>query len=139
MDKSRRYIIGVDPGVNTGISVWDKTEKKFAYIGCAKIHIAMEVVLSWVTKAGVLIRVEDARKRFWFGNSGTEQLQGAGSIKRDCSIWEDYLKYIEADYEMVAPKNNKTKLDADKFRKMTGWTNQTNQHARDSAMLVYGF
>lgn len=139
MYKNKRYIIGVDPGVNTGISVWDKTEKKFSYVGCVKIHMAMQIIMDWVSNRSALVRVEDARKRLWFGSSGREQLQGAGSIKRDCLIWEDYLKHIGADYEMVAPKNNKTKLDADKFRKITGWTERTNEHARDAGMLVYGF
>ena len=31
-----------------------------------------------------------------------------------------------------------TKLSAEQFRRITGWTEQTNEHGRDAAMLVFG-
>ena len=30
-----------------------------------------------------------------------------------------------------------TKSKADTFKKLTGWTGRTNEHARDAAMLVF--
>lgn len=41
-------------------------------------------------------------------------------------------------FEMVAPKNNKTKVTHEYFTKLTGWGKPTNEHSRDAAMLVYG-
>lgn len=140
--KNHRYIIGIDTGVNTGFAIWDKKEKTFLQIHTLCIHEALkkaELLISGLGKNEVLIRVEDARQRKWFGNSGKEQLQGAGSVKRDAKIWEDFLKDLNIDFEMVAPKNNKTKLDAKKFKMITGWKDQTNEHGRDAAMLCYGF
>jgi hypothetical protein len=90
--------------------------------------------------------VEDARQRKWFGKMDAEQRkygaavrEGAGSIKRDCQIWEEFLEFMGIKYELVAPKNNKTKLDQKLFSNYTGWKERTNEHARDAAMLVYGF
>lgn len=44
-----------------------------------------------------------------------------------------------AKKEMVPPKNNKTKLDATKFKQITGWKERTNEHGRDAAMLCFGY
>lgn len=133
-----RFIIGIDTGVNTGFAVWDRQEKKLLEVCCIEIHRAM-LSVNYRREDGILVRVEDARQRTWFGKNSNEKLQGAGSVKRDCKIWEDFLNDLGVDFEMVAPKNNKTKLDAKKFKMITGWKETTNEHSRDAAMLVFGF
>lgn len=134
------YLIGIDPGVKTGLCVWTRETKHIRHVSASMIHEAMEAVKFWVTSCPgkVFIRLEDARKRTWFGESGREQLQGAGSIKRDCKIWEDYLRSIDAKYELVAPKSNKTKVDAKNFKMISKYEGSTNEHSRDAAMLVIG-
>lgn len=136
---SYKYYIGIDTGVNTGFAVWDSEEKKFLLIETTMIHRAMDWVKQYSERNDTLVRFEDARLRKWFGNAGREQLQGAGSIKRDAKVWEDFLKDILCPCEAVAPKNNKTKLNADTFKKITGWEKQTSEHSRDAAMLVFNF
>jgi hypothetical protein len=84
----------------------------------------------------VFVRFEDARMRQWFGSKGVEALQGAGSIKRDCSRWEEFLTHHNIPHARIAPKANRTKLTADQFKRITGWQGRTNEHARDAAMLV---
>jgi len=130
------YVIGIDPGVNTGIAIWNG--KILIQVLSMTIHEALDKVHNWIGMIK-LVRLEDARKRNWFGESGREQLQGAGSIKRDCKIWEDFLSDHKIPFELVAPRNNKTKVDAALFKKITGWKESTNEHGRDAAMLVYGF
>lgn len=127
--------IGIDPGVNTGIAVWDSRTKQFESIQTTQIAYALGTCEMY-RKAypSTIIIMEDARLRKWFGNSGREQLQGAGSIKRDCGIWEEVFPNIVK----VAPKNNRTKLDSETFKKLTGWQGRTSNHARDAAMLVFG-
>jgi hypothetical protein len=133
------WIIGIDSGTKTGLAVWWAQEKKFTSIDTLPIHKAMEAVKELLHVSNhILVRVEDARKRKWFGNSGREQLQGAGSIKRDAKIWEDYLTDLGVKFEMVAPKNNKTKVDAEVFKKLTKWEGRTSEHSRDAAMLCFG-
>ena len=39
---------------------------------------------------------------------------------------------------MVDPTNNRTKLNAEQFKRITKYQGQTNEHNRDAAMLVYG-
>lgn len=112
---NRKLYIGIDPGTHTGVAVWDKTSRR------------LEVVF-----------IEDARKRTWFGNAGRAKLQGAGSIKRDCAIWETFCEELGIECRKIAPKHNTTKLTASQFKVLTNWQGRTSDHARDAAMLVFG-
>jgi hypothetical protein len=130
----KELIIGIDTGKNTGLAIWCQTDKNFIGIYCLMIHQAMQVIIKYQDNIK-LVRVEDARLRTYF-TGGKEKAQGAGSIKRDGKIWEDFLTDNQIPFELVAPKNNRTKLNATQFKKITGWNKSTNQHARDAAMLV---
>lgn len=142
--------IGIDTGVHTGFAVWDSKQRSLLMVTSLPIHKAMENVRSlrdeYVAVGDkVFVRVEDPRQRNWFGTERMsreeerKRLQGVGSVKRDASIWEDYLKDLGVEFEMVAPKRNVTKLKQETFKRYTGWGKQTNEHGRDAAMLVFGF
>lgn len=137
-------LIGIDTGVHTGFAVYDTDLKALIYVKEYPIHRAMDLVKRLFDDGSdIKVRFEDARKRTWFGYHTAKEdrarLQGAGSVKRDCQIWEDYLTDLRIPFEMVAPKNNATKLTAEQFRRITGYEGKTNEHGRDAAMLVYGF
>lgn len=129
-------VIGIDPGTNTGIAIWNLESKAFELIQTMPIHKAMYFVdISKLDLKAVII--EDARLRKFFGGKDmTAQAQGAGSIKRDCSIWEDYLTDLEIPFIMRHPEN--TKMSENVFKKITGWDKRTSNHARDAAMIVFG-
>ena len=129
--------VGLDTGTHTGFAVWDKGKKQLIELSTLKIHRAMERVRELSVSDEIVVYFEDARLRTWFGNAGREALQGAGSVKRDCSIWEDFLTDLGVEWHAVAPKNNATKLNATFFEKITGWKGRTSEHSRDAAMLVF--
>lgn len=139
--------IGIDPGTNTGFAVWDGDAKCFIEVSTLAIHEALQRVAFAVDKFGhkgngVAVVFEDARQRTWFGNNTAAKdrakLQGAGSVKRDCSIWEDALTDWGVRYHKTAPKNGITKMNPEYFKRLTGYTKRTSEHGRDAAMLVFG-
>lgn len=132
--------IGIDTGTNTGFAVWDGDAKLFIEIKTYKIDQAMQrlsELISYYGITNVQVRVEDARKRKLFKGYNNARLQGAGSIKRDCAIWEDYLKRLHVDFILINPERMKTKINANAFKKITGYTGVTNEHSRDAGMLVF--
>ena len=140
------YYIGIDCGVKTGLCVWEKSEKNIKQLVTLPIHKAMNEVAYWnrFAPGHVFVRIEDARQRKWVPwqkNQKAEmgKREGAGSVKRDAKIWEDFLTDLGVPFEMVAPKNNKTKVKAEYFKKLTGFTGNSSEHARDAAMLVFGY
>lgn len=136
--------IGIDPGTHTGVAVWDTGEGKFLSLETMPIHRAMESVLVWASLVhdktkDIQVVFEDARQRTWFGHGDTNaKLQGAGSVKRDCSIWEDFCKDYGIPYWAKPPVKGATKVSAEYFKTISGYQGRTSEHSRDAAMLVIG-
>lgn len=139
--------VGIDTGVHTGFSEWDSKKRILLSVCALPIHEAMDRVKALHNLHGenLVVRVEDPRQRTWFGTERMtreeerKKLQGVGSVKRDATIWEDFLKDLGVKFEMVAPKRNVTKLTQETFKRYTGWSSKTNEHGRDAAMLIYGY
>lgn len=134
--------IGIDPGTHTGVAVWDTKERRFLSLETLPIHQALIKVMMWRDRVGHDLQVvfEDARQRTWFGKdkNTNAKLQGAGSIKRDCSIWEDFLTDYEIPFRAVPPQKGCTKWTEEYFKMVTGWKGKTSNHSRDAAVLVFG-
>lgn len=144
-----KILIGIDTGVHTGFAVAiDRGNGgELEQVESLSITQAMEQIRDRINldgKDNIFLYIEDARKRTWFGSmdarqakSGAGVREGVGSVKRDAQIWEDWCKENQINFKMIHPKNNSTKYKADTFKKITGWTGRTNEHARDAAMLVF--
>lgn len=140
------YYIGIDTGVTTGISIWNHNLKQFVLVDSMTILEAINYVSGFAAddKSEVLVRVEDPRLRTWIPKQKNEKAErgrnrGAGSVMRDAQIWQEFLESSGIPFELVPPKNNKTKTTAEYFRQRSGWQAKTNSHARDAAMLVLGY
>lgn len=134
-------LIGIDTGVHTGFAVWHSDTKYLAEVSTYTITQAMErvkMIADIRGKDNIRLFIEDARQRKWFGHSGREKLQGAGSVKRDSRIWEDWCREQGLQYRMIAPGCNRTKLTEAQFKTITKWQGRTSEHARDAACLVFG-
>ena len=126
--------IGIDPGTNTGVAV--KYCGTWHTVATMTIIEAIDLVRGWVLEEeAIFVRFEDARLRKWFGKSGPEKWKGAGSIMRDCVIWEETLTALGVPFEKVAPKDVK-ETTAEQFEKLTGWKGRTSIHAREAAWLI---
>lgn len=133
--------IGIDTGTHTGFAVWDSTKLAFQSIETLLIHEAMQKVdllADYYGKGNVVVYYEDARLRKWYGANAAQKQQGAGSVKRDCAIWEAFLENRGIEAHPIAPKNNKTKLTSEQFQAVSRYYGRTSEHGRDAAMLVLG-
>lgn len=139
MIEARRKVvclIGIDPGTHTGIAI--KNDGNIKILETTTIWKALNMVQEWAEyhdKTKTLVRIEDARLRTFFGKTDREKLQGAGSIKRDCAIWEEVLTELQIPFEFVHPRNVKA-TTAEYFKKLTGWEGRTSIHAREAAFLI---
>ena len=135
-------LIGIDTGVQTGVGIIIGQDKQALSM---PIHQALILINDLVDEDPVHIRVEDARKRKWFGNNSNAKKQGAGSIKRDCKIWNDFLDELAEEseglltFEMIHPIKGATKLTSKLFKNITGIEERTNEHGRDAFMLIHNY
>lgn len=140
--------IGIDCGEHTGVGVWDATGRTLLDVRTMKLHQALEFVMGWhkdkaVPNGGVCVIFEDARQRRYLPREKSVseyrgKLMGAGSVKRDATIWQEFLTDHKIPYVAQPPMRGCTKWSEDAFRGVTGWTGRTSNHARDAVMLVYG-
>lgn len=138
-------IVGIDPGVTTGVAVWDRTARVLTTVGSMTICAAMEFVKSLHKGVGVEVWFEDAKQRKWLGDaderqrrSGAGIREGVGSVKRDCSIWREFCDLHKIPYKAVKPASGATKWTAEQFALRTKWQGRTNNHGRDAACIVWG-
>jgi len=129
--------IGIDPGTHTGFAVWDTKTKKLVEVETMMIHQAFKRVFELMEQDYICLRIEDARHVSRDGLNSIARLQGAGSIKRDCAIWEDFCESCDIPFEFVRPGRG-TKPTPEYFKMITKWKGRTSNHARDAAMLVFG-
>jgi hypothetical protein len=130
----KKIIIGIDVGVNTGVAVWDRDAKQFVEIVTLPILKAFIQIKKYRQEISMVF-VEDPRKVVF--NTDRKKSQGAGSVKRDAQIWDDFLKMYGIPSTFVRPVKAITKLDTPTFQKMTGYMERTSSHGRDAAMLVF--
>ncbi len=136
-----RYFIGIDPGVQTGVAIWDREARNFISIQTMDLPAAMATITEKQKEynGDMMVVLEDARKRKFDAGLTEEKKQGAGSIKRDCSIWEMFLLKSRIYHKLTAPnsKLNKFADNVELWQKNTGVTYRTSTHARDASMLVW--
>lgn len=133
-------VIGIDPGTHTGFAIWDPHARQLIAVESCKIHQAMRKVEN-LRADSPLVMFEDARTMRIGGGKTYGQksrLQGVGSVKRDSAIWEDFLEDTGLPYHARTWKPGTTKWSAEEFLRITGWGIQTNNHARDAAVIVHG-
>lgn len=150
VNANRKLIVGIDCGKKTGFALGYRNAKKFIDISSMKIHKAMQLVQKLAIKCGKLnmeVHVEDARKNKYpahtFRRLSEEdkiaRLQGVGSVKRDCVIWEDFLADEGFSFFMIDPRKRQKKVDKKTFKMYTGWDKHkgNNEHSRDAGMLIF--
>ena len=135
--------IGIDPGTHTGVAV--KRGDEYISLLTTSIHKALDIVSQYADGCRargeeLFIVFEDARQAHYHGRAmhSSARLQGAGSVKRDCSIWEDFCLDKGIQFRATPPMYKYTKLTPESFRMMTGWDKPSSNHSRDAAMLIIG-
>jgi len=130
--------IGIDPGVNTGFAVtvngkltevtsldfWDTRDR-------------IDGILDANPGSTITIYVEDAEKR----SGSKESAFGAGQVVAHCKLWKKLAEKLGSDsvtFNFVRPDPSLTKYSKEKFKQFTNWSERTNDHGRDAAMLIYG-
>lgn len=137
--KGFKLLIGIDVGRNTGYAEWYRATKELKNLKTYKVHQALKRVEEMHEKYGdkLLVRFEDSRQRRWFGANANDKVQGAGAVKRECTIWQEFLEDYNIAFEAVAPKNTITKIDAHWFKTITKYKKRTSEHSRDAGFLVF--
>ena len=129
-------VIGIDPGKHTGVAFClnGKITELFEtdFWGCVD-HLEVN------SHATIVIELPST-KHVWHGDAKTKgaiQRTGVnvGSCIREAELLVAYLHRNQRNYIIQKPQG---KVDAVKFKQITGWDGRTNQHMRDAALMCVG-
>lgn len=137
------YAIGIDLGTKTGVSLWNINKQTLVFVDTMEIDDALFEVATLIEKKYLIVIIFEDVKHI--SGKGIKA-QGAGSIKRDQSIWERFCEKRDIPFKAVRPnhqnnpflKTGDNEADINKFKLYTGWPKETSTHSRDAAGLVFG-
>lgn len=133
-------VIGIDPGKQTGFAVYDGD--RFLEISTRTFWEAfyrVELYRIQQEIKQIIIEVPDTKHVWQKAAASTKALQrqgvNVGSVIREAELLAEGLERLGLPVKRVAPRK---KVNAEIFKKYTGYTSRTNQHERDAALLCFG-
>lgn len=147
-----RYSIGLDPGVNCGIAVYDRQARKFALVSSTDFWGAFDIVRAYqLTETRIVVEVAHHAPTFRHlkaqgqnANTLSKIARNVGQVTREAQLLAEGLRRLGYQVIEKAPLGKKKGADGNysaeadrrEFEQLTGWTARTNQHARDAARLA---
>ncbi|MGL4490889.1 MAG: hypothetical protein ACRCU5_15725 [Rhizobiaceae bacterium] len=138
-------IIGIDPGQNTGVAIFDGG-KLVELLTIEPADLGM--VISGFSIDGAPDRVvfEDSRLQSHVWVEPKANRSSAIKIARNLGQIDAWCKFIavlcaraKVDSHGISPKSKGSKLNAAQFKAVTGWAGKSNQHERDGAMVAWPY
>lgn len=147
---AKKYLIGIDPGRNTGICVYSQTDNKIVELSTFTNFWYLVKYFDGIGNMyplGIQFKfiLEDPQLNdpvFISGRHGlsTRQMlkvaQDVGRNKEQAYLLIEYMKIQTRNFITVQPTQSKWKPEY--FQRLTGWEGKSNEHTRDAARLVWG-
>lgn len=133
-------IIGIDPGVNTGIA----TYQKGALVGLQTIE-PHQIGAYLLEAKPTRVIFEDSRLiSFMFTQvksraAALKMARNVGEIDGWCRVITSVCGELGIPFHGISPKAKGAKVGATEFARVTGWLAQSNQHERDAAMVAFPY
>ncbi len=135
-----KILIGIDPDLEkSGIAYLTNTKLRLDLLSFPEL---LEDLRSY-TDSEIKVYIEAGwlnKKANWHGGSnphiGMAIARKVGENHAVGKLLEEFCKFHAIPYELIKP--TQTKLNADQFKKMTGYQGRTNPETRDAAMLIWG-
>lgn len=141
-----RYAIGIDPGVNTGLAVWDRTEKKLIECRTVDFWSAYWHLINTyqIFDTDMYVELSKGMGMYWRNRQEAagspvvlqSKAKMMGSVIRESELLIKGLRHVGYNVVECKPTREK-KWDQQYFKRLTGWEKQANEHARDAARLCW--
>lgn len=135
-------VIGLDPGLNAGIAIYEDG-KLTELLTIEPINLAD--IFSHYSGEPLFIVFEDSRlqSHVWVPSQSkgvaANIARKIGMVDAWCYMIERLCENYDIAYMRISPKAKGEKLNAEDFKRITGWTEKSNQHERDAAIVAWQF
>ena len=137
-----RTLLGIDPGVRTGLAIFREGE----LVALETIRpLEIERTIRALNPHRVIFEDSRLEKRAW--NARSKANYGAalatarslGHVDALCALIVEVCQELGISAHGISPTAKGAKLDAATFARATGWTEGSNQHCRDAAMVCWPY
>lgn len=145
MEKLRPYIVGIDPGRETGYCIWNRQQEKLMF-SCTTDFLNVQKLLlkMFEDKSTVKIYVEVPGRFVYRRNTGADgritkgdsHAVNIGMNIREAQLLVIQLEYWGFDVEGVAPVREK-KWTAQQYKIFTKSDKKVSQHEADAVRLAF--
>lgn len=135
-----KTILGLDPGVQTGLALFIdgklhsiETIHPLDIEGCIAEYAPHRVVF------------EDSRLTSHLFTTNRNQAvaksmaRKVGQVDMVCGLIVEACDRLGIPAHGISPKGKGAKLNADQFKAVTGWDGPSNEHTRDACMVAYPY
>ena len=137
--------MGIDPGADTGIAVWDTERKQLIALVTIKSCLAgeMAVTLAQIHRPGEIL-VEKPRGTIYprRGQGTLQMLKIARNVGQCQALADEIQRVLEKEgfrARTVTPLEGGTKWNAAMFKREFSYTGKSSSHSRDAAVIAkYG-
>jgi hypothetical protein len=143
--KRRRFICGIDPGVYTGLAVFDRREQKIVHLKETDFFGVERFLIRSVRLADLECFVEVPGLFFYKGNDNSEEagrgqqrdrfMASCGANRREGQLLAETLRRAGISTTEIRPIPQK-KWTEDEFQMITKIYTKTSPHERDAARIA---
>lgn len=134
-------IIGIDPGSKTGVAVYNDgciqelyTTDTIGIISRIKIDRPAMIVIEDSTLTSHVFTAPGIRHA-----AAMKVARNIGEVDGYCKLIKQVCGELGIAFYSVSPKDKGKKIDAARFKILTGWAESSNQHERDAALVAWRF
>lgn len=142
MNTGKKYVIGIDAGVKSGLAIYNRQTKKIIYRKTATFWLVYEFVKTFEALANMLIIVETPKKNFVYSRNAklgigavTKIAFNSGENNRESSLLVEGFEALGFEVRQVTP--TAAKWSAADLKRYTGITECSNSHERDAISLCW--
>lgn len=134
--------LGIDPGADTGLGVWDCAREKLLDIRTVAKAKAFDIALRLAREHDVdVILIEQNKDTVYNrpGQSPRAMLRIAKNVGENIAFAGELARRFQAEgfkVELVPPKRDFTKWNQETFEAAFGRVGRVSEHARDASLLA---
>lgn len=134
-------VIGLDPGVRTGVALYDRQSKQILEAHTLDFCRALDFVCGFSKDEAAIVVEDPGLNRPTFrhhGQVGREKIsQNVGANKAEARLLISSLRKMGYLVRTVRPSS--AKWTRDQVKRHTGYTGSTSEHSRDAIKLCCGY
>jgi len=133
-------ILGIDPGASTGLAFF--REGKLSALETIQPH-ELPATLKALMPARVIFEDSRLQSHVWTKvpskAAALKMARNIGQIDAWCTVITAVCADLGIAAHGISPAGKGGKLNAAEFERLTGWTERSNSHERDAAVVAWKY